>query len=144
MRVQQLPTQGEKTYAVVFDKGDEFLSGLTAFAQQQGLDASEFTAVGAFSQATLGFFDREQMDYIKIPVNEQVEVLALVGNIAQEEDGEPKVHAHVVLGKADGTTRGGHVLAATVWPTLEVIVTESPRHLRRKKDRETGLALLDV
>jgi predicted DNA-binding protein with PD1-like motif len=69
-------------------------------------------------------------------------VLSLVGDIAL--DGlEPKVHAHVVVGKADGTAHGGHVLEAHVWPTLEVIITTSPAHLRRKHDPETGLALLD-
>jgi predicted DNA-binding protein with PD1-like motif len=81
------------------------------------------------------------MEYIKIPVNEQVEVLSLMGNIALN-DGKPKIHAHGVVGKSDGTTRGGHVLAAHVWPTLEVIVTESPKDLQRATDKETGLALI--
>jgi uncharacterized protein len=70
-------------------------------------------------------------------------VLSLVGDIALKDDG-PQVHAHVVLGKADGTAHGGHVLEAHVWPTLEVVLTESPKHLHRKFDPETGLALIDA
>jgi uncharacterized protein len=54
------------------------------------------------------------------------------------------VHAHVVLGRSDGTAYGGHLLAAHVWPTLEVVVTEEPRHLRRTIDAQTGLALIDL
>ena len=48
-----------------------------------------------------------------------------------------------VLGYSDGTTRGGHLLEAFVWPTMEVIVRDVPEHLRRVHDDETGLALID-
>jgi predicted DNA-binding protein with PD1-like motif len=145
MNVKLLDQQGQRTYAIVFDKGDEVIAGLTECARQQRLDAASFTAIGAFSDAKLGYFDRQKMDYTEIPVREQVEVLSLVGNIAYDaEKGEPKVHAHVVLGKRDGATCGGHILQAHVWPTLEVIVVESPRHLRRTVDKQTGLALVDI
>jgi predicted DNA-binding protein with PD1-like motif len=133
----------QKTFALVFDKEDEVLKELTRFAKQQELDASQFTAIGAFRSALLGFFDLEKKDYKKIPINEQVEVLSLMGDIALNGK-EPKLHAHVVLGKADGTACGGHLLEARVWPTLEVVLTESPRYLRRKTDEETGLALIDL
>jgi predicted DNA-binding protein with PD1-like motif len=86
----------------------------------------------------------EKKDYDKIPVREQVEVLSLVGDITLTEKGEPKVHAHVVLGRSDGTTRGGHLVEARVRPTLEVMLIESPRHLRRKHDPQSGLALIHL
>jgi predicted DNA-binding protein with PD1-like motif len=133
---------GQKTFALVFDTGDEVVAGLTEFAEHNGLNAASLTAIGAFSEATLGYFDIEKKEYEKIPVEEQVEVLSLVGTVAPKEDGEPQVHAHVVLGRSDGTTRGGHLLEARVRPTLEVIVVESPEHLRRETDEETGLPLL--
>jgi uncharacterized protein len=90
---------------------------------------------------TLGFFERDRKDYKRIMIDEQVKVLSLIGDIALEDD-EPKVHAHVVVGKSDGSAHGGHLLEARVWPTLEVILVESPQHLRRKMDQETGLALI--
>jgi predicted DNA-binding protein with PD1-like motif len=132
-----------ETYALIFDKGDEAVRGLIRFAKECRLGGSHLTAIGAFSDATLGFFDRDKKEYRKIPIREQVEVLSLVGDIALK-DGAPQLHAHVVVGKADGSAHGGHLLEAHVWPTLEVIVTESPKHLRRKIDEETGLALIDV
>ncbi len=133
----------EKTFALVFEKGDEVASLLLAFAKENRLAASHFTAIGAFERVTLGFFERERKDYKRIPINEQVEVLSLVGDIAMSEEG-PQVHAHVVVGKSDGTAHGGHLLEAYVWPTLEVILTESPKHLQRRKDEETGLALISL
>ena len=135
--------QDPVTYAVIFDKGDEFLEGMLSFAREVGLSASYFTAIGAFSEVTLGYFDRHRKAYQKNTVNEQVEVLSLIGDIAIYQH-EPKVHAHVVVGKADSTAHGGHILEARVWPTLEVIITASPAHLRRQYDPETGLALIDL
>jgi Fe-S oxidoreductase len=52
------------------------------------------------------------------------------------------VHAHVVLGKSDGSAHGGHLLEAHVRPTLEVTLAEAPRYLHRKHDPESGLALI--
>lgn len=142
MNSKLLDATGQKTFAVILDKGDEVVAGLTAFATAQKLGAAHFTAIGAFSEVTLGYFDRGRKDYKKMPLKEQVEVLSLIGDIAL--DGEaPKVHAHVVVGLADGAARGGHLLEARVWPTLEVILVESPRFLRKRHDPETGLALID-
>jgi hypothetical protein len=133
--------RGEKTFAIVFEKGDEAVHGLLEFAQQQKITAAHFTAIGAFKDVTLGYFKQELKDYKKIPLPEQVEVLSLVGNIAVQK-GKPKVHAHVVVGKSDGTAHGGHLLEAHVWPTLEVMLVESPAHLQRQTDKETGLPLI--
>ena len=143
MKATMLHEAQEKTVALIFDKGDEVMSTLTRFAKEHGLSAAHFTAIGAFSDVILGYFDRETRDYKKIPVREQVEVLSLVGDIALDGH-DANVHAHVVIGKADGTAHGGHLIAAHVWPTLELILTESPRYLRRKTDRETGLALIEI
>src|SRR5687767_11504880 len=135
-------TQGRKTYAVVFEKDEEVTSGLKQFAQAEQLGGSHFTAIGAFSRVTLGFFDRESKEYQKIPVTVQVEVVSLIGNIGLYQ-GEPRLHAHVVIGKANGMAMGGHLMEGIVWPTLEIIIEESPRHLQRQLDNETGLPLID-
>ena len=113
MKAKLIHDDGEKTFAIIFDKGDEVVSGLLAFAKENNLSASHFTAIGAFERVTLGFFERKQKDYKKIQINEQVEVLSLVGDITSD-GGEPKVHAHVVVGKRDGTAHGGHLLEARV------------------------------
>lgn len=117
------------------------LQEITRFAAAEGLDAAEVTGLGAFSSATLGYFDLEKKDYEEIPVGEQVEVLTLVGNVASFR-GEPRPHLHAVLGRRDGTTVGGHLLEAWVRPVLELVITKSPGHLRRETDEETGLPLL--
>ncbi len=132
---------GQRTYALVSDKGDEAMAGLKEFAETMKLGAAQITAIGAFRDVTLGYFDWEKKAYQKIPVNEQVEVLSMIGDVAQQ-DGKPKVHVHVVVGRSDGSTRGGHLMEGHVRPTLEVILTESPKHLKKEHDEESGLALI--
>ena len=131
----------EKTFVLILDEGDDPMSILTDFAGKQNITAGKFTAIGAFKRAVVGYYDMSSQEYKKIPVDEQVEVLSLIGDIACRED-EPKVHAHVVLGRSDGTVRGGHLIEASVRPTLEIVLVESPGYLRRRMDPRSGLALI--
>jgi len=131
------------TYVVVCDPGDEAVSALTQFARAERLEAAQITAVGGFERATVGWFDRAARDYRRIQVNEQCELLSLIGDVAEGEDG-PIVHVHAVLGLSDGTTRGGHLLEGRVFPTLEAIVTETPAELRKILRPDIGIALIDL
>jgi uncharacterized protein len=146
MKSRLLGTSGQneqsRTYIVVGQAGEDACVILSQFARTQDLSAAQLTAVGAFARATVGWFDREAKEYRHIEVDQQCELLSLVGDIARADDG-PEVHAHVVLGLADGTTRGGHLLAGEIWPTLEVIVREAPAQLRKTSQPQLGLALID-
>jgi predicted DNA-binding protein with PD1-like motif len=134
---------GAKTFVLVLDTGDEVTKELLAFSSSRGIAAASFTGIGAFQRVTLGYFEPQERDYLHIPITEQVEVLSLLGNLAIGDDG-PKLHAHVVVGKRDGTAHGGHLIDAHVRPTLEVVLVETPAHLRRRSDPATGLALIDL
>ena len=144
MKAKLIQDGPEKTFAVVFEAGEEVVAGLLRFAKEHKLSAAHLTAIGAFERVTLGFFELAKKEYKRIPIDQQVELMSLVGNIAQGDNGEPKLHAHVVVGKSDGSAHGGHLLGASVRPTLEVVVVESSRHLRRRTRADLGLALLDL
>jgi uncharacterized protein len=131
------------TYVVVCDPGDEAVAALTQFAQAEDLEAASIAAVGAFEHAVVGWFDRAAKDYRRIPVDEQCEVLSLLGDVAEGQDG-PILHMHTVLGLSDGTTRGGHLLEGKVFPTLEVVVTETPAELRKIMRPDLGIAVIDL
>lgn len=141
MRSKLLNVDPPVTYAVVLDSGDEVIAALTRFVREQEVEAASVTGIGAFVDAVLGYFDWQTKQYRRIPVNEQVEVLSLLGDVAVSE-GEPTLHLHTVLGKADGSVIGGHLLAAHVRPTLEVILIQPPSYLRKRRDPETGIALI--
>ena len=152
MQVRMLTQTDDRrrVFAVVLDAGEEIAASLEEFARETGADAASFTAIGAISTATLGFFDPELGDYRGIPVTEQAEVVSLVGDITRGDDGDDDdsktrtVHGHIVVARSDGSTIGGHLIRASVYPTLEVVVHETPAHLRRSYDPRTGLALIDL
>jgi predicted DNA-binding protein with PD1-like motif len=133
---------GLRTFALVLATDEEAMAALLAFATERTLKATQFTAIGALSRVVVAYFDWASKEYQHIPIDEQIEVLSLVGDISIE-DGKPKVHAHVVVGKADGTAHGGHLIEGRVRPTLEIVLTEAPRHLQRRHDPASGLALID-
>ena len=134
--------ESPQTFILVFATGDELAEGLLRFAQEQKLSAASFEAIGALSSVRLGWFSWKSKRYEpSVTLDEQVELVSLIGDVAQQ-DGKPVVHAHVVTGKQDGTAHGGHLLQAHVRPTCEVVLTESPAHLQKVIDPESGLALI--
>lgn len=133
-----------QVHVAVLDSGEEAFATLARFAGEAGISAASLTAIGAFERATVGWFDFDSKSYRKIEVSEQCEVLSAIGDVAVGDDGKPSLHIHIVLGLSDGSTRGGHLLAGTVRPTLEVVLTEVPVALRRKKRADLGIALIDL
>jgi len=123
---------GLATYALILSEGDEAAAEFARFAKETGVNGAQLAGVGAASGVKLGWFDFEQRRYDPIVIDEQVEVLSVLGDIATTEDGKPQVHAHVVVAKRDGAAFGGHLLELHVKPTLEIIVTETPTHLRKR------------
>jgi predicted DNA-binding protein with PD1-like motif len=143
MQVQLLnPGEPTRQYAVILYEGDEAFSGLLEFAEKYQVTGAHFTAIGALNRATLGWFDPQRKMYKKIPVDGQHEVIGMSGDIALYQS-KPVVHAHMVVGSPDGTTLAGHVLAAYVSPTLEVMVTVDPTTMQKRLDPATGLTLID-
>lgn len=134
---------GRREWAVVFDADDEVSAGLKQFAEAEHLTAAHFTGIGAFADVTVAWFDLKKQSYQAIQIAEQVEVLSLIGDIAEFE-GKPSVHAHICVGKRNGTAHGGHLQKGHVRPTLEVVVIESPAHLRKSFRPEYGLPLIDL
>ena len=143
MRWKQVEDE-PKTFSLIFETGDEIATVLQQFARGQRLGGSSFKAIGALSHAKLSWFNWETKKYDPACVlDEQVELLSLIGDIALK-DGEPHVHAHVVVGRSDGTAHGGHHLEARVRPTYELILAESPSHLQKRFDPNSGVALIQL
>lgn len=100
----------EKTFALVFDAGEEVVTSLLKFAKDHKLSGAHLTAIGAFERLTLGFFDVTKKDYKKIAIHEQVELMSLMGNIAQDDKGDPKLHA-----TSSSASRMAPLMAVTCW-----------------------------
>jgi uncharacterized protein len=134
--------ENPKTFVVILDTGDEILASLKSIAQTEHLASSSFKAIGALRAVELGWLNWETKKYqTAVKLDEQVELLSLIGDIALKDD-VPQVHAHVVIGRKDGTAHGGHLMSAVVRPTCEIVITENPQHLHKEIDLESGIALI--
>lgn len=134
----------QDAYLVRLEKGEEVIESLEHFADAYRLGFASLVAIGTFERVTLGYYDPEAKAYRNQGVEEGVEVLTMSGNVSRGEDGRRMVHAHVIVGRSDYSTLGGHVVEATVGPTLEVIVQIAPTTIRRRHDPDTGLQLWDL
>ncbi len=134
----------ERTFVLILDQGEEAFKSITDFSDREKISGASVSAIGAFARAKLGWFDLAAKEYKPIEINEQCEVLSLIGDVAQGDDGKASLHLHAVLGLKDGTVRGGHFMSGSVQPTLEVTIRESVVHLRRKKRSDLGIALINV
>ena len=128
-------------FFIVFDKHERVIETLRAFAQREDIRGGRFAAIGALSSATVAYWNPQKRDYEHIEVSEQVEVLSLLGDVTVA-GGETKIHAHIVLGRRDGSTIGGHLIEGTVYPTLEMHFVDYDSTLQRHKDEETKLSLI--
>jgi predicted DNA-binding protein with PD1-like motif len=139
----QLSGGPPRVFLVVFHTGDEAASALVGLARDHGIEAARLAGVGGFSRVTLGYFDCERKAYSRIEVPEQVEVVSLIGNLTTY-GGAPRLHAHVMVTRSDGTARGGHLLEGRVRPTLEITVEEFGIAVYRTLDVESGIPLIDA
>ena len=140
MRVRQM----DGRFLIRLEAGEEAISSLRSWAVEENVGFAVLWAIGAMRRATLGYFDTTAAVYRQIPVEEQVEVVSMTGNVALGEDGTPVVHVHTVLGRADGSTIGGHLIEGQVFPMLEVVVRVFPEPVYRRADPTTGLTLWDL
>jgi uncharacterized protein len=142
MKSKTLVEGRERTFVLILDSAEEAFRAITKFANQENITGASVTAIGAFERAKVGWFDFDAKKYKPISVGDQCEVLSLLGDIAEGDNGKASLHLHAVLGLSDGSVRGGHLLEGIVRPTLEVTITETAAHLRRKKQPDLGIALI--
>lgn len=136
-------TRAGSLYVIRFEDGEVFPSRFLEFLKAESMYGGSFTGIGAMSSARIAYFDTEVRDYVEREIREQVEVLALMGNVALYAE-QPLVHAHITLGRRDYTTLGGHLREGVVCPTLEVHFHVAEEALERTVDSKYGLPTLEL
>ncbi len=133
-----------ETTLIRLEAGEEVLASLRAWAERENVGFAALQAIGALQRAVLAHFDPASRAYTHIPVEQQTEVVSLVGNVSWGPDGAPVVHAHALLSRANGSAVGGHLVEGIVSPTLEVVLHTLPERVERQEDAATGLRLWKV
>lgn len=132
---------GGERIQLVLEPGAEFVSALSSFITSNHLVAAHFEGFGACSDAKFAWYDPQRRDYKITSLTEHMEIVSLIGDAAPTDD-KVGFHAHVGLGMEDGSMRGGHLLEAHVYPTLEVFLVSSPTPIHRRHDDALNSNLL--
>ncbi len=128
-------------HVLALEPGEQVIETLARYLTERHIAAARVTAIGAFRRLRLKYFDMGLLAYDEREMDTQVEVVSLTGNVALFE-GQPYIHAHVVVSDQDYHTYGGHLEEATVEPTLELFLTPLPGELPRERNARTGLTEL--
>ena len=124
LKITDLGRSSSRVYRLNMVKGDEIVAGLMEFAEKNYIKNGHFTGLGAVDKATLRWSDPVNKGSKTTEINEEAEVVSLVGSITTDRNGKPTVHAHTVVALGDGSTRGGHLMTARISIIAEVFVTE--------------------
>ena len=117
--------KGGRTFRINLAKGDEVMSALTDFAEQYHIKNAHFTGIGALNKGLFGWADPESgLGQKKIELNQEAEVVSLLGSITTDAQGRANVHAHGSVAYSDGSIHGGHWWEARVSIIAEIFVTE--------------------
>ncbi len=131
-----------KTYAIIFAKGDEVMSGLKEFAIKYHVKSAHFSAIGDASTIKFGWYDPSKKMFKVMHIYGFAEITSLLGDITLY-NGNPVVHAHINMATEDGLVHGGHLFEAFIAPTLQLMMTVEPEALYKKLDTETGILVID-
>ena len=117
--------KGGRTFRVDMTKGDEIMSGLVEFAEKYHIKNGHFQALGAIDKGVFGWTDVERgLGQKKIELNQEAEIVSLVGSITTDAQGRATVHGHGSVALTDGSVKGGHWFEAHVSIIAQAFVTE--------------------
>ena len=138
-------TYDEFNYTLRISKGELLIESLTKFIKEKKLTGGWIMGLGGLAWAELGFYDTTAQAYLWTRFDEPLELLQLSGNIAWQ-DAQPFLHLHATVSDTSQYARGGHVKEAEVSGTCELFIHrwDDDKGLKRSKDSQTGLNLLDL
>ena len=130
-----------KDYLINIDKDEKVVKTLTRFCRENGIKNGKLSGIGAVKKTEIGAYDLSMKEYIKREYSEILELLSLEGNVALK-DGEPFIHAHVVLSDHNMQTLGGHLFETTVGVAGEFFLTQFDGNAYRELKPDIGLACM--
>ena len=130
-----------KDYLINIDKDEKVVETLTRFCKENGIKNAKLSGIGAVKKTEIGAYDLLKKEYIKREYSEILELLSLEGNVALK-DGEPFIHAHVVLSDHNMQTLGGHLFETTVGVAGEFFLTQIDGNAYRELKPDIGLACM--
>jgi hypothetical protein len=125
------------------EPGEKLLESVTNLAAEYDIQGGLVSVIGALRPAEVMFFDMVQQQYQSLLFDEMVELISATGSVSRIGK-KPFIHMHIVCGRSDGTTIGGHCgPQSTISITGEVYIYETQGTMRRVKRHNTPVNLLE-
>lgn len=133
-------------FFLVFERGEDFMSLLARFCEQNAVHWGQFQAIGALEDVEIGYYDLAAREYVFRVEEGPFEVASMDGNISEMAGEQPVIHAHAVLARCDESLEciGGHLRSARIAVTLELCLWQVTQPLIRIRDDDTGLNLINT
>lgn len=122
------------------DKGEEILEQVKEIALKEQIKLASVQALGAIHRFTVGVFKTEEKKYLANEFKGCFEIVSLTGTI-NTMDNEFYCHLHLSAGNEKGEVFGGHLNAAIVSATCEMVINIIDGRVDRFYDEQTGLNL---
>jgi hypothetical protein len=122
-------------------KGSSVTEEIIRIAAAEGIRTATVEAIGGVDRLTIAYYNREKRSYDEHRYEEFLEVTSLFGNLTTRDE-RPFLHVHGNFGRRDMSVIGGHVISASVFPTLEAVLTPTTNIALRRLDEETRLTLI--
>ena len=135
--------RGDRELVARLKRDSDLIESITQLAGEEAIYTASFTGIGALKRARLGYYDQGTHEYREISINSPHEIASCIGNVSLK-NGQPFVHAHVVLADEGGNTRAGHLLEGIVFAAEVHLRALEGARLERAYDEATGLSLWEV
>lgn len=133
--------QNAKPFILALKMGENLFEGIMKCAIERNIKSASLSGLGTLDDVTVAFYHLDKKDYATKVFHGMYELISLNGNIALL-DGKPFIHIHAALGTDTYDVVGGHIMDATVGPSVEITITPLSDTIHREYDHETGLKLI--
>lgn len=133
----------EKTFFIRFEPGEEILTGLKSFCDNENVKLATVQAIGAINKVIIGFYDLSKKEYFPRTITGDHEITSLNGTITEMND-SAYIHLHITIADEENKVIGGHLNEAIVSATCEMVVTEISGKVNRYYNKDIGINLLDI
>lgn len=137
MHYREVETKRE--FVARMETGADWREEIETLAEDEGIDAGFFYALGAVQDAEVLFYDQREKEYESVSFEEPLEVAACMGNVSWL-NAERFAHTHAVLSRPSGQAIAGHLDSGTVFAG-ECYMREFEGELVREPDETTELDL---
>lgn len=131
------------TMYIRIDKGEEFVQKILEICEKEKIYGGYIQGIGGCDKVIFSTYIQEKAEFVDHIITGMVEVVSLMGNISQDNNGKPFLHCHGIFSYLKDTgeiaVTAGHLKEAHISYTGEIILTIAGEKIGRMFDEKAGI-----